>query len=338
MKVLYIGQYTAGTTSKMRADALKQHLKPRVFQIIDTHIPFYKTHKLWRSIAFRTNLGPTIHYINTYILKQLNHNYYDLIWVDKATFITKLCTNELRRRCDKMIHYTPDMMFYENNSRKFKTSLSYYDTIVTTKSTELPIYQKYVKKSHIKWVTQGFDANIHTTTIPFESKTDAVVFIGLAEPSREQIIQYLIDEGIVVHLAGIGWRTFIKRNAKHKNLKYIGPSLIGEAYSQAISEAKFGLGLLSKRFPELHTTRTFEIPACGTALLTERNIETQSFFKEDEVVFFKDKIDLAERIQFYLKNDSELKALTQKGHQNILAGGYDNKSIIKAILAHSDIR
>ena len=37
-------------------------------------------------------------------------------------------------------------------------------------------------------------------------------------------------------------------------------------------------GLLAKWVPELHTTRTFEIPACGTALVTERNSETALVF------------------------------------------------------------
>ena len=41
-----------------------------------------------------------------------------------------------------------------------------------------------------------------------------------------------------------------------------------------------GLGLLSKRFPERHTTRTFEIPACGALLATERTADTTRFFDE----------------------------------------------------------
>jgi len=60
MNILYIGQYTSGTTSKMRAEQLKEiiHTSPLGnrevnFNVIDTHIPFNNTTRLWRSIGFR---------------------------------------------------------------------------------------------------------------------------------------------------------------------------------------------------------------------------------------------------------------------------------------------
>jgi spore maturation protein CgeB len=106
----------------------------------------------------------------------------------------------------------------------------------------------------------------------------------------------------------------------------------GETYSHLISNSKFGLGLLSKRFPELHTTRTFEIPACGTALLTERNEEIEELFNNDEVIYFDSKEELAKRIKFYINHSDILKDITNKGHLRVAGSGYDNNSIIKTIL------
>lgn len=45
----------------------------------------------------------------------------------------------------------------------------------------------------------------------------------------------------------------------------------------------FARGALSRRFPERHTTRTFEIPACGTVLITEWNEEISVFLGEKSV-------------------------------------------------------
>eukprot|EP01044_Picomonas_judraskeda_P044899 COSAG03_NODE_24328_length_273_cov_0.597701_2_plen_55_part_01 len=53
MRILYIGQYSKGTTSKMRADTLRSILKSQIFKIIDTHMPFYNTQRFWRSFGFR---------------------------------------------------------------------------------------------------------------------------------------------------------------------------------------------------------------------------------------------------------------------------------------------
>nr|WP_237691519.1 glycosyltransferase [Mangrovimonas futianensis] len=94
------------------------------------------------------------------------------------------------------------------------------------------------------------------------------------------------------------------------------------------------LGLLSKRFPELHTTRTLEIPACGTALLTEKNEEICRIFDDHEVVFFKDKEDLVCKIKYYLspENHNKLFAVMENGFNKVWVGGYSYKSIISNIL------
>jgi spore maturation protein CgeB len=91
------------------------------------------------------------------------------------------------------------------------------------------------------------------------------------------------------------------------------------------------LGLVSKRFPELHTTRTFEIPACGTALLTEYNRETADFYKDDEVIFFRNTSELIDNIRFYFNHPEKLQVLTNKGLLKVRSGGYDYKTQLTEI-------
>ena len=114
--VLYVGQYTKGTTSRMRAQTLQALVKTNVFEIIDTHVPFYNTHRLWRSFGFRHKRGLLINNINKYIVAALKEEAYDLIWVDKAVFITPKTTKLLKQITSKLVHSTPDMAFYANKS------------------------------------------------------------------------------------------------------------------------------------------------------------------------------------------------------------------------------
>ena len=49
--------------------------------------------------------------------------------------------------------------------------------------------------------------------------------------------------------------------------RHQGAEVYAEDYARAVTGAKIGLGLLRGVCPDQHTTRTFEIPACGSMLL-----------------------------------------------------------------------
>lgn len=332
--ILYIGQYSEGTTSKMRADVLKRILESANFEVIDTHVPFFKTNQLLRSFGFRYKIGPLIKRVNLYIQQNLNDPQYDLIWVDKGVFINQKTIQLLRSKSVKLVHFTPDMAFYENNSKHFNTSIAFFDHVITTKSAELNIYEKLISPEKIIITTQGFDKSIHKPHYPFEEKDDAIVFIGLAEQSRIDLVEYIINNKLTLKLVGKGWTAFVKKNQTNKCLKFIGESVYSTEYSKLISSSKFALGLLSKRFPEFHTTRTFEIPACGTALLTEKNEETNAFFNENEVIFYNNESDLIQKVKYFLENDRELEEVTIKGHNRVIKDCYDYESILRNTLTH----
>jgi len=332
MKVLYVGQYSDGTTSKMRCKVIQKILKPTIFQVIDTHIPFYKTHRLLRSFGFRYKKGPLINNINKYIVAALNDETYDLIWVDKAVFLTPKTTALLRSRASKLVHFTPDPAFTFHKSRLFLKSLSYYDFLVTTKSYELEHYYKYIKTEKVLYATQGFDAKLHKPSKHPFSKKEGFVFIGHYEDQRGEVLEKLLQNDIKITLAGIKWHQFAKKHQNNPNLIYLGDGVYGEDYVKTLQKAKMAWGALSKWVPELHTTRTFEIPACGTALVTERNLETQSFFKDDEAIFYTNENDLIEKITFFMNNDKPLEVLTKKGASRAVTSAYDYNAILNAIL------
>jgi len=332
MKVLYVGQYSDGTTSKMRCKVIQKILKPSIFQVIDTHIPFYKTHRLLRSFGFRYKKGPLINNINRYIIAALKEKAYDLIWVDKAVFITPKTTALLRSRASKLVHFTPDPAFTFHKSKLFLKSLPYYDFLVTTKSYELEHYYKYIKTEKVLYATQGFDAKLHKPSKHPFSKKEGFVFIGHYEDQRGEVLEKLLQNDIKITLAGIKWHQFAKKHQNNPNLIYLGDGVYGEDYVKTLQKAKMAWGALSKWVPELHTTRTFEIPACGTALVTERNLETQSFFKDDEAIFYTNENDLIEKITFFMNNDKPLEVLTKKGASRAVTSAYDYNAILNAIL------
>lgn len=333
MKFAYIGTLNKGGTCLMRAETLQEILPEWQAVLIDVNKQFKCCNRLIQSVGFRFKRGPKIQWVNQYVRSKIEkHTAFDFIWVDKAIYLRPETTAYLKNKTRCLVHYTPDTAFYANRSRLFYKSLSYYDWVITTKSFEWQAYENLVSKEKVIFCTQGFNPDIHKPYFSYEEKQYDLVFIGLYEPEREQVIQHLINNNHVLALGGAGWKRFIKKNKFKKNLIYLGDSVRNEEYGRQLSKAKIGLGLLSRKFPELHTTRTFEIPACGTALLTEKNAETQRFFTSEEVLFYSSNNDLLIKTGEYLAKPQELKKITENGQKKVHSGGKSNKAILKHLL------
>ena len=59
-----------------------------------------------------------------------------------------------------------------------------------------------------------------------------------------------------------------------------GAEVYADDYARALTGSKIGFGFVRRICPDQHTTRSFEIPACGSLLLADRSEEHQQFFEE----------------------------------------------------------
>lgn len=330
MRVLYIGYYNEGSTAKMRGECLRELLPTAAFKIINIDIPLVNTPRFLRSIGWRYKTGPLISNINSYILNSLQGDFsYDLVWIDKGVFVQPSVVAKLKRFSGKLVHFTPDPAFTYHRSNLFYKALPLYDYCVTTKSFEVKDYEKFGVKTI--FCTQGYDPQLHKPYYSFKDK-EGVVFIGHKEEEREYIVAKLIDAGIQVTIAGNHWENFAKKRKGNEFLTYKGKAVYGEAYAQELSKAKIGLGFLSKWIPELHTTRTLEIPACGTALVTEKNDEISSLFSEGDVIFYNEPDEVIAKVSYFLSNSDELKKIAENGYKKINNGKYSYPEILKGVV------
>lgn len=331
MRILYIGHYDQGSTSRMRGECLRDLLHPDQFVIANIDVPLKATNRVLRSIGWRLKIGPLIKKINAYLLSVINGNWeYDLIWVDKGVFINPKIIKRLSENSTHIIHYTPDAAFISNRSKLFFKAIRYYSTCVTTKSFESSLYKKN-GATNLFLCTQGYQPQIHMPYFKFEEKS-GIVFIGLHETDREITLTHLLKKGFKLTLAGKGWKKFVQKNRSMSNFFYLGESLFDEEYAKAISSGLISIGFLSRKIPELHTTRTIEIPACGTALFTERNDETQKIFDETEAIFYNNTEELIDKIEYAFSHTEWVRKISANGHIKITKGGYDYKSILKNVI------
>ncbi len=321
MRIAYIGDLSVGSTSKSRFDAISLANNGDVLEI-DISIPIKKTFRIFRSLGWRFYKGPLINNINKFLINKLVGQF-DIIWIDKGYFIHPKTLLKVKANTKKLVHYTPDVAFLKYQSKLFTSSLDIYDICYTTKSFEIELYKKN-KCREVVFCTQGYNSTMHLHEINFEQK-EGVIFIGLFEESRKKVIEILITNQIKVKVGGVGWYTFYLKNRNNPYLEYLGAKVFGGEYINEISKSLFGLGLLTKRFIELHTTRTFEIPACNTILITERNAETLSFFDSKEVIFFDDFFE----IPFLIKNQRNHQEIATNGRNRVISDLRDYNSYFK---------
>jgi spore maturation protein CgeB len=321
----------------MRGSILKEILQPEEFVVVNLDTPIFSTNRLFRSLGWRFNLGPLIAEVNKFVEESLRwHSNFDVIWVDKGIFLEEVILKKMQDKGSVLVHYTPDTAFLHNRSHIFNRSLKYYDFCITTKSFELDQYRAQGAQS-VLFCTQGYDPRVHFPRNSFSEKK-GVVFIGLNEPSREEIIAELIESGVNVKLAGKKWNKFVRHFKNNKNLSFEGIEVLDHDYSRMISGSYIGLGLLSKRFPELHTTRTFEIPACGTLLASEKNKEIESWFTEDEVLYFSNKRDLAEKVLFYLAHPDIIEHKIDRAKLKLINLKVDYYSVLEELVLQMGLK
>jgi hypothetical protein len=331
MRVLYVGHYQPGCTTRARGQQLVEILKPKVFHVVDIDQPINNTARIFRSFGWRFYKGPLIRQINNYFKEQIRDQpKFDLVWIDKGVFISPSIMEQLSRQGSILVHYTPDTAFAYNRSDLFFDALPLYDHCITTKSFELEEYKRMGARN-VHYSTQGFDPLLHRKYYTMEEK-DGIVFIGLHEEWRQKVVEAVIAAKMKISVGGAGWKGFAIKMKGNPYFQYLGESIFHERYAKIISGSKISIGLLSRRFSEKHTTRTFEIPACFTALATERNDEISSFYKEDEVIYFEDIPDLLQKVARALSDPEYLELITVNGYNRVHSGGYDYRSILEKLV------
>jgi spore maturation protein CgeB len=157
-----------------------------------------------------------------------------------------------------------------------------------------------------------------------------VIFVGhFEEDGRMEMLDALASNGISVKIYGpsgptskSGWQEAIARSQNLSGLTVT--YLKGNDYVKALNAAKIALCFLSKLNNDTYTRRCFEIPACGVALFSEWSEDLANLFEDGvNVVLFKTKDELVERVKFYLSNLNELSLLAERGSALVQSKGHD---------------
>jgi len=189
----------------------------------------------------------------------------------------------------------------------------FFDFILTGEKKYLSRYSKLGFKN-IFYIT-GINTRLFRP-LNLEKRYD-VVFIGHPTPEksgRYETIKFLKDNNVNITLFGRAWENYPEFKEIYKGV------LTNERMIEIINQSKIILGLSRSAYGELQLKgKVFENAACKAFNLVEYYEEYLDFFNEEkEIVLFKDKRDLLEKINYFLKHEEERKKIAEASYKKLL--------------------
>ena len=312
-----------------------------------------KLHKIQAEYLF----GSTMVSINKGLIKMCDDVKPDVIFIYKGIYIFPRTLKKIKSKNILIVSYNPDNPFghfnyqyskkYIIEGRKFLSiliaikkaiyfnrlwkhfvdCLPFYDINIVPRRNQQEAYNRIGAKNNflIHW---HYNPDLHRpltlNKVDRKKYETDVLMIGRYEPDhRIECIETLVNNNIKVSLHGTGWNNYLSDILKNKFGEDITP-VHGKEYVKAICGSKIVLNFNAKINLDTSTIKCFEIPACGSLLLSERTEEMTNIFKEDsEAVYFDDSDELLIKVKYLLSHPKQLKIISMAGHKKCISSGYD---------------
>jgi spore maturation protein CgeB len=193
-----------------------------------------------------------------------------------------------------------------------KAGLSLWDAILIW-SQELVdrLQQKGIKNTFVHSFCS--DIEYHFPQKQSEPSYD-VAFIGNWDASRkrENYLKAIADRRL-----GLWGSDYWRTHCQESSLKNLCQGMCSyQEIPQVLGSAKMGLNILRPQNQLGHNIRTFEIPAAGTLMLSERSQDLLNLFLEDkEAVYFSTPEELKKKVDYLLNNELLLEKIAESGYQ-----------------------
>lgn len=122
-----------------------------------------------------------------------------------------------------------------------------------------------------------------------------------------------------------------------KKLTPLAP-IYGDGYRKLLSTTKIAACFFSKWNRDGYTRRSFEIPACGAFMLSERTSEMCELFAEGvHCDYFSNVDEFIDKCKFYIRNDSVREKIATRGRLHLVSNGHDINSRLKRWVSQIEV-
>jgi len=237
----------------------------------------------------------------------------DLTLVYKCEWLDAETLREVRTRGRGVLaHFWPDIPFYDEPS-PLASALGEFDLLLTPKSFHVPRLAA-LGRPDVAWLPYAADPRVHRPVDVRPGDRERyganVGFVGTWRDYREREIEPIAKHGLTIY--GGYWLEAC-RSPRLRPLVH-GP-VFGLEMSRVFASSSLALNLFTRHsgVSDLHTSRSFEAPATGSATLMPRSDEHLGFFAEDEVVYYAEPDALDATIAAALADREALAPIGRRG-------------------------
>lgn len=334
MRILYVGDMNSSTNSFRIARALKE-LGHDVETI--SSVPYGRRVGITKDPSllkrFRAKLGypPDDTGVNERLIEKALEYQPDLIFLFKAMSVRPETLSEVKSETDAEVAFLSfDNMEKEHNQSSYFTSaIEYYDTVFMARGYSESFYIQNGAENVVEF-DLGYDKRFLYPREPARPYRYDVTFIGTYERDRHTYIDALARCGHDVHVWGNGWKDVDPPENLH--LKH-RPVYEG-AYVDAMHDSKIVLNFFREMNDDVMNSRTFEIPASCSCMVSESTAPEFEFFEDGrEAVYVDSPNELIEAVKYYLQHDEERETIASAGYERCREDSYDYHSRLESMLA-----
>lgn len=265
---------------------------------------------------------------NENILKEVKNNKYDLIFIIRGNYIHSETIKEIKLINHLIKIYIwfvddPFIMWLGGNNRKlFNESINaikYFDKIFVFDDYFVDGI-KYRFNNETYYLPLAFDEQLYKKKDV--NKDYNISFIGSENNERYEYLKILEDFGLV--LFGGNWRDLNKYK--------LGDVIPVEKSNEIYNKSLVNFNLHTNQTVYGSNTRTFEVPGSGNFLITDYRKSLEKNFELDkEIVCYKSKEELLEKIRFLLNNKKCIFEIAAAGYKRAISE-HSYKHRIKTVL------
>ncbi len=204
----------------------------------------------------------------------------------------------------------PSLEYSKNNVENIKRYTGIVDhTFITTHPNELKKQLKNIDNLHFFFVP--VDKNIECFDV-FNLRPQKDLFYAMSHGVNRAILKEGSEDDRIIFLNNL-----VKKIPKIKYDFYGFANkqpIWGNNFFRSLINSKMGLNL-SRGQPTKYYTSNRIASIMGNGLLTfvDKKVQMSDFFNKNEIIFYNNINDLADKIHFYSKNDNERKKIARNG-------------------------